>query len=258
MNYTSLLYSQANSVATITFNRPQARNALDEVVRHELQAAVARARVDDAVKAVVIAANGPGFSAGTDLGESAKLKDTHRLFEEYQRAFTQIQDCPKPVIAAVQGVCAGIGASLALACDLVVMGESAFIYLAFANLGFIPDGGICQRLVRQVGSKRAYEFIVDAARISAQDCLALGLVNKVVEDGLIVKEAQLWGERLSHSSPTALKFTKQLIQHAYQFELGDTLRLEAGMQFTCIAGDDGQEGIQAFHEKRKPTFKGKY
>lgn len=258
MSDTSLLYSQAHSVAIITLNRPQARNALDEVMRHELQAAVSRARVDNSVKAVVIAASGPGFSAGTDLSETAKLKDTHRLFEEYQRVFTQIQDCPKPVIAAVQGVCAGIGASLALACDLVVMGESAYIYLAFANLGFIPDGGICQRLVHQIGSKRAYEFIVDATRISARDCLAMGLVNKVVEDGRIIEEAQLWGERLSHSSPTALKFTKQLVQEASQFELTDTLRLEAGMQFTCIAGEDGQEGIQAFHDKRKPTFKGEY
>ncbi len=168
MEYTRIGYEQQNQVATITLDRPKAMNAIDEPMRFELFHAFNAAMADDQVRAIVIRANGDGFSAGTDLQEAFERQDNYGLLEDqYRPLINQVLECPKPVIAAVQGACAGVGASIALACDLMVMGESAFIYLAFANVGLIPDGGMCWHLARNLGYKRAYQIIAEADRIPA-------------------------------------------------------------------------------------------
>ncbi len=258
MSFNHILYGINNRVATITLNRPEAMNAIHAGLRDDILAAVSGAASDPGVKVIVINAIGKGFSSGTDLQEASDKHDTYSLLEdEYKSVFNQILHCPKPVIAAVHGPCAGVGASLALACDLIIMGENAYIYLAFANVGLIPDGGMCWHLVHNIGYKRAYQVIAEAGRIIARDALDYGLVNKVVDDEKLHEEAQAWAERLSHAAPLTLKFSKQVLQQAVRMDLSDTMRLEASLQSMCSNSEDSKEAIQAFFDKRKPVFTGK-
>lgn len=258
MEYTRIGYEQQNQVATITLDRPKAMNAIDEPMRFELFHAFNAAMADDQVRAIVIRANGDGFSAGTDLQEAFERQDNYGLLEDqYRPLINQVLECPKPVIAAVQGACAGVGASIALACDLMVMGESAFIYLAFANVGLIPDGGMCWHLARNLGYKRAYQIIAEADRIPASRCLDFGLANKVVSDDALASEAQDWAERLATRAPLTLKYAKQALQQAQRKDLADTMQVEAGLQALCSVSEDHQEGVKAFFEKRKPEFQGR-
>ncbi len=164
---------------------------------------------------------------------------------------------PQLTVAAVNGACAGVGASLALACDLMVMGESAFIYLAFANVGLVPDGGMCWHLARNIGYKRAYQVIAEAGRITAAQCLEYGLTNKVVNDDALLDESQAWAGSLAERAPLTLKYAKQALQQAMRKDLADTMREEAGLQALCSVSEDHKEGVQAFFDKRKPDFKGR-
>jgi len=257
MPYQSILYSTANRVATVTLNRPETLNALNEPIRNDVYDALGRAMNDPEVRAIVIAANGRGFSSGTDLQEAADKQTYDLLEEEYKPVFNRVMQSPKPVIAAVHGVCAGVGASFALACDLIVMGENAFIYLAFANVGLIPDGGMCWHLARSMGPRRAYQVIAEGGRIPAGECLELGLVNKVVPDDKLLDEATQWAQRLAQAAPLALKYAKVAVQQAMRCDLSDTMRLEAGLQSMCATSRDGEEGVRAFLEKRKPVFTGR-
>lgn len=257
MQYESILYTTTNRVALITLNRPETLNALNEPMRNDIFDALGRAANDAEVRAIVVAANGRGFSSGTDLQEAADKQTFTLLEEEYKPVFNRVMQCPKPVIAAVNGVCAGVGASFALACDLIVMGESAFIYLAFANVGLIPDGGMCWHLARGMGPRRAYQVIAEGGRVPAADCLGLGLANKVVPDEALLDEATQWAERLGQAAPLALKYAKLAVQQAMRNDLADTMRLEAGLQSMCATSEDGREGVRAFLEKRKPVFSGR-
>lgn len=258
MNYETIDYTVANHVAVITLNRPDALNAINETMRNDIYDAIGKSSTDPEVRTIVIAANGRGFSSGTDLEEAAGKPDTYSMLEdEYKPVFNLILQCPKPVIAAVNGACAGVGASLALACDLIVMAENAYIMLAFANVGLIPDGGLCWHLMRSVGYRRAYQVIAEGGRINSRECLGAGLVNKVVGDERLLEETLQWAERLNQAAPLPLKFAKQALQQAARMDLLDTMRLEASLQSICANSEDGAEGVTAFLEKRKPVFQGK-
>ena len=253
-----ILYAVDKHVATITMNHPASMNALNRQFRNDLLAAIGQAVTDVGVKGIVIASSGKGFCSGTDLGELEQGIDIFSLLEdEYKPILTAIMQSPKPVIAAVNGACAGIGASLALACDLVVMSENAFIFLAFAKVGLIPDGGMCWHLARNIGYKRAFEVIAEAGRIDAQRCKELGLVNKVVANESLLEEVQQWAQRLITSAPLTLQYSKQVLQQAMRLDLNDTMRVEAAMQTICAASSDSKEGVTAFKQKRAPNFTGK-
>ena len=257
MSYTAIEYSITDGIAHIVLNKPKSMNAFDAELRDDLREAVKASSANELVKVVVISANGRGFSSGTDLVE-AQTKEVYSLLEgEYRPVIAAIRDCPKPVIAAVNGACAGVGASIALACDLVTMSESAFMFLAFAQVGLIPDGGMFWHLVNSVGHKRAYQLMIEGGRISASQCEQFGMANHVFNDETLVSETLSWAQKLSMAAPLTLKFSKQVLQQASEMNLYETLRLEAAAQSICSTSADGKEGIAAFLEKRKPVFTGR-
>jgi len=258
MTYEFIEYSVTNRVATITLNRPDAMNAMNKGMRDDLCAGIDSATSDEDVRIIVINGNGKSFCAGPDLAEVANASCLYDLIEDdYKRIFARLLSSSKPVIAAVNGATAGVGASITLACDLIIMGENAFLFLAFANMGLIPDGGICWQLARQLGAKRAYQLIAEAARIPAQDCVDWGLANKVVADDCLLSEAQTWAERLTRSAPLTMKYSKHVLQQAMNAEYMDTMRMESGIQQMCYKTEDSKEAIKAFFEKREPVFIGK-
>ena len=258
MAYEFILYGVQNRVATITLNRPEAMNAMHKGLRDDLIAGIEQAGADDNVRTIVINGSGRSFTSGPDLEEVTTSPCLYDLIEDdYKRIYNTILNCSKPIIAAVHGAAAGVGASITLACDLVIMGENAFLFLAFANMGLIPDGGICWQLARNVGQKRAYQLIAEAAKIPSRDCVDWGLANKIVADDKLQEEAQAWAERLTESAPLTLKYAKQVLQQAMRLDYMDTMRGESGVQQMLYKTEDSKEAIKAFFEKRKPVFKGK-
>ncbi len=198
-----VLYEQRDALALITLNRPEVLNAFNQALRLELAAALQRAASDAAVSALVISAAGRAFSAGADLKAMDPRQITgdevrRQLEEEYGAGLRVIMDTGKPVIAAVEGLVAGIGCAYVLASDLVVMAEDAYFTLPFHNIGLIPDGGINWLLERQLGARRAFELAVDCERIPAARCRELGLVNRVVAKGAATDSgAQMGGPTVS-------------------------------------------------------------
>ena len=258
MSYEFILYNVEHRVATITLNRPDAMNAMHKGLRDDLVAGIEQAAADDDVRVIMVNGEGRSFTSGPDLEEVTNSPCLYDLIEDdYRRIHNAILNCPKPVMAVVHGASAGVGASITLACDLVIMGENAFLFLAFANMGLIPDGGICWQLARNLGPKRAYQLIAEAARIPAADCVAWGLANKVVADDSLQDEARAWAEKLTESAPLTMKYSKQVLQKAMRSDYMDVMRMESGIQQMCYKSEDSKEAIKAFFDKRKPEFKGR-
>lgn len=259
--YETLLYTTRNRVATITLNRPQVRNAFNATLRRELGEAVRQAIADDEVRAVVIAGAGQVFCAGADLGEATSSPSTFlphaQLDEEYKPVFLTIMNAPKPFLSAVNGAAAGVGSSLAMVCDLTLMADNASIYQAFGAIGLIPDGGATWHLVRTLGRKRAYDLIISGERLSAARCVELGLANRVAPAAELMDAAQCWAEELAEKAPLALRYAKQALNKAVEFDLADTISYEGALQNFCTRSADAQEGMKAFLEKRKPVFVGR-
>ncbi len=257
-----VLYEQRGAVALVTLNRPEVLNSFNQALRLESAAALARAGTDPKVCAVVLGAAGRAFSAGADLkamdprqvsGEEVR----RQLEEEYGAGLKAIRDMGKPVIAAVEGLVAGIGCAYVLASDLVVMAEDAYFTLPFHNIGLIPDGGITWLLERQLGARRAFELAVDCERVPAARCRELGLVNRVVPKGAAAETALQWASRLAARAPLAIVHTKKLLRQAATVDFDRSLRAEAAAQMECADSQDFREGVAAFLEKREPRFSGR-
>ncbi len=248
-----------NKVAYIVLNRPKAMNAISQQMRHELKQAITSVEDDPEVRVVVLRAEGRGFSSGTDLSEGLAGFDTidDQIQQEYKPVIMAIAESNKPYIASIHGACAGIGAALAMSCDLAIMAENSFIYLAFAGLSLVPDGGIAHHLVRQMGYRKAYEAFVETARIPAQDCMDYGLVNKVVADDALGDETQQWAEKLAAGAPLAQRYGKQIMRAVHTSSFEETLDLESKLQVNCSTSQDSATAIAAFFEKTTPTFVGK-
>lgn len=244
--------------ACIWFNRPQARNAFNKQQRLSLLAALEDCEADPNIRAIVLAGRGAGFCAGADLtegmGDVTQVSD--QIIGEYKPSIMLMHQSPKLYIAAVNGAAAGIGSAFAMACDYLLMEESAYIYQAFAAIALVPDGGATWQLVRTLGYRRALQMIVEGEKLPAEDCVALGLANRVVADGKVVEEALALAARLAKGAPLAQQYAKALCKEAMLQPLSEMIDREAQCQNTCITSADCAEGIDAFFNKRQAVFKG--
>ncbi|MEE4422954.1 enoyl-CoA hydratase/isomerase family protein [Streptomyces bugieae] len=263
-----VLHATDNGVSWITLNRPDALNAVTWDQRERLIGLLADASADPDVRAVVITATGKAFCAGADLrgspssgertGGERVCGDVARMIRRgAQRFIAAVLDCEKPVIAAVNGTAAGLGAHLAFACDLVLAAESARFIEVFARRGLVPDGGGAYLLPRLIGPQRAKELMFFGDAVPAAEAERLGLVNRVVPDGELAKTAREWAERLAAGPTRALALTKQLVNASFETDRAAAFAAEASAQEITMSTADAQEGVAAFVERRSPTYRGR-
>ena len=251
-------YEQHGHVALITLNRPDAMNSFTSQLSFDLLDALEKAHHDDEVRVVVLTGEGRSFSAGADLKSGFEGREVYgKLQYEYRPVMSAIATMPKPVIAAVPGSAAGIGLSLALTCDLLIMGDNAFLLSPFTTISLVPDGGLNWLLVRQLGYRRAFQLSVESERIDAERCVQLGLANKAVPAEELQSAALEWGDRLARRAPLSMAATKKVMRHAVDHDWASSFDAEAELQQKLVGCDDNEEGVQAFFEKREPAFKGK-
>jgi len=258
-DYETVKYTQDDAVAIITIFRPDAMNSFNTELRGDLLAAFQRAAGDDSVRAVVLTGEGRSFSAGADLKGSLSTERTveQQLQEEYRPVLECMAEMGQPVIAAVGGSAAGIGMSYALACDLLIMADNAFLLSPFTTISLVPDGGLNWLMVHQLGYRRAFQLSVESERISADRCVELGLANRTVPAESLLDDAVTWAKSLAERAPLSLAATKKAMRHAASGSWASTFDIEAPLQSQLRASEDCAEGVDAFFEKRKPDFKGK-
>ena len=250
-------YELQGAVAVITLNRPDSMNAFDTALRAEVVEAFEKARDDDSVRVVVFTGEGRCFSAGADLKAGIDRDVEEILQVEYRPLQEAIATIPKPVIAAVPGSAAGIGLSMALQCDLLIMADNAFLLSPFTTISLVPDGGLNWLLVRQLGYRRAFQLSVESERIPAERCVELGLANKAVPAGELQSAAMEWAQVIAKRAPLSLAATKEVMRFAADNGWSEAYDMEAKLQGELLGSEDNQEGISAFFEKRAPEFKGK-
>jgi 2-(1,2-epoxy-1,2-dihydrophenyl)acetyl-CoA isomerase len=256
--FETVRYAQDGAVALVTIYRPDAMNSFNEELRRDLLAACERAADDSSVRAVVITGEGRSFSAGADLkGSLDPDKSIQDMLQaEYRPVFECIASMGKPVIAAVGGSAAGIGMSLALHCDLLIMADNAFLLSPFTTISLVPDGGLNWLLVHQVGYRRAFQLSIESERIGAARCVELGLANRAVPAESLLDEAINWAKSLADRAPLSIAATKKAMRHAASESWASTFDVEAPLQQVLRQSSDSAEGVAAFLEKRKPNFKG--
>jgi len=258
-----VMVSRDGRVATVEFNRPEAMNAVDAPMRHGLLTVFDELARSAEVGAVVLTGAGKGFCAGADLKKAAANPDkslrrlARSLVHEYQPLFECITRMDKPVIAAVNGGAVGIGMSLALPCDFLVMADNGFLLSPFVSIGLIPDGGAAWFLTRRIGYGRALEVLTDGQKLGAARSLELGIANRVAPPEALLATAQKWAAELAARAPTALALTKRIARLSMSMTLSDALTLEAELQSVCANTEDAREAISAFSEKRAPRFTGR-
>ena len=261
--YADVRYRVEDAVAHLELHRPDALNAWTPGMGRELLDAVRRAAADDDVRAVLITGAGRAFCAGADVKNQRELTPdgdpdlSSRLREIYNPIVEEIRATPKPYVAAVQGACAGLGVSLALACDLVLATEDAYFLLAFVRIGVMPDGGATAFLAERVGLARATELCMLGEKLPAARAEQWGLVNAVHPVDDLRDAAEALAGRLTQAPTVALGSMKTALTAAAQRHLADQLELEANLQQRHAITADYREGRQAFLEKRTPVYRGR-
>lgn len=261
-NPSLVLRAEQRGVLTLTLNRPQALNSFTGALHAELLAALRAAAADASVRCVVLTGAGRGFCAGQDLADpeiapslEAEPRDIGNLIElRYKPLVETITGFPVPIIAAVNGVAAGAGANVALACDLVIAGRSASFLQAFAKIGLIPDAGGTWLLPRLVGRARAMGLAMLADKLPAEDAERMGLIWKCVDDAALAADAQALGERLAAMPVKALVEIRQAFARSADLTLSEALTMEGEVQRGLGFSRDYREGVTAFLGKRAPTF----
>jgi len=258
--YQTILYSTEDAVALIRMNRVERRNAFTPEMLAELNDAFHRAEQDPTVRAIVLTGEGPTFSAGQDLSiftgeiDAANVREAIKSY--YKPLILRMVTMPKIIIGAINGGAAGAGASLALACDLRIMAEDAYILQAFSNIGLVPDAGSTWFMARMVGYSRALQLCIEAERILAPRCLQLGLCNKVVTGSFLMHKTLEWANTLASRPTKALGWTKQALNASMHSSLDAAIDYEAELQAHAIATHDHREGVMAFLQKREAVFRG--
>lgn len=248
----TLLIGQEGPILTLTLNQPAKLNPLDLPQWEELAQALSRARDNDEIHAVVLTGSGRAFSAGADIRAMRERRDPAQQvarLDQINAVLQQLANLPKPTIAALNGVAAGIGASLALACDLIVADEQASLVCSWVKIGMAPDGGASWRLVHMIGTRRAKELLMTARPLPAAEALAWGLINQVAAAGQALPQAHALARTIAGFSPHALRHAKALADHAATASLADQLAAEAQAQGECIATPEFQAAVAAFLER---------
>lgn len=256
----TVLLVKENGVGYITLNRPDKYNSFNREMALALQAALDDCGADDAVRCICITGAGKGFCSGQDLAEATNPspEDFERLVREhYNATITRLRQIEKPIIAAVNGVAAGAGANIALACDIVLATNSASFIQAFSKIGLIPDSGGTWFLPRLIGMQRAAALMFTGDKVTAQDAVAMGMIYKAFSDEDFVIEVRKMAESMAQMPTLGIGLTKRLLNHSFSNSIEQQLAMEKEVQVQAGSSYDFKEGVQAFLEKRKPQFKGK-
>ena len=263
MGYETIIVEKKNQIARITLNRPQALNALNETMGEELNTALKEAERDPETRCLIITGAGRAFSAGEDV---SGLKDRYaggahpslgdHLRKKYHPIILRIRNMEKPIIARINGIAAGSGASIALACDIRIASEEAGLKQAFIGVGLVPDSGSSYFLARTLGLGRALELIMTGRTVGAKEAEAFGLVNKTVAAADLDRTVDEMAERLSNGPTKALGLSKRVVNRASVLELSEALEYEAQNQDIAGKTKDHLEAVRAFLEKRQPRFSG--
>ncbi|AMM52834.1 enoyl-CoA hydratase [Rufibacter sp. DG15C] len=254
-----LQYSVTNGIATITLNRPEVFNAFDDQQSYELQDALKQVTRDVNVRVVILTGAGRAFCSGQDLkaiagAEKRSLADS--LHKRYNPIIRAMRELPKPIICRLNGVAAGAGCSLALACDYVVASTEASLIEVFVNVGLVLDSGSSYFLPRLVGMRKAFELSTLGTKVKADEALRLGLVNQVVAPEELDAAVQEIAERYACAPTKAIGLMKKMLNKSFESSLDEMLDYEAYCQEIAGNSSDNREGVAAFNEKRKPVFTG--
>lgn len=264
MTYETILFDVSQHVATITLNRPDTYNALTVEMYKELLDALKQCTRNDDIRAVILTGSGKAFSSGADLSGVLSQDDNFNVGDMLRgglnRIVTAIRQLEKPVVAVINGVMAGAGGGIALSCDMRIASDKAsFVFAAFSSIGIIPDAGTTYFLPQLVGVSKALELSLFANgknRVSPEEALQLGIVNRVIPHDNLAEESKVFGLQLANMATKAVGLTKRAMYKSVENTLADALETEAQLQTVCFETKDFQEGVTAFFEKRDPEFKG--
>jgi enoyl-CoA hydratase/carnithine racemase len=251
--------SVSGPVATLTLNRPQVRNAIDDAMRGELVAALDRVSRDDAIRALVLTGAGKSFCAGGDVkGMQQRLAappgevafNGWRRQQRTHHAVAALHALPKPTIAAVNGAAAGLGCDLALCCDFIVAADAATFAMTYVLRGLIPDGGGMYFLPRRVGLSRAKELIYSGRTVAADEALRIGMVDRVTAAASLLDDAQAWAAELCRGAPAALALSKSILDQTFELSVEQVFAMGSQAQAICYTSRDHLESVAAFLDKR--------
>jgi enoyl-CoA hydratase len=258
VKYQTIVESREGAIGIITLNRPEAMNALNVTMVHELIQAVDTFEKDESVRCILIAGSERAFSAGADIKEMSGMTAVQMaMTEHFFPLWDKVGRCNKPIVAAVSGFVLGGGLELAMSCDVIIASETTQMGQPEIDIGIMPGGGGTQRLARAVGKYKAMEMILTGRRIGAEEAKTLGLVSRVVPKEAYLSEGIKVANEIASKSPVAVKLAKMAVNKAFEMGLGPGLDFERELFYMLFASDDQKEGMNAFMQKRKPEFKGR-
>ena len=259
MDYKTLLFELDGGVATVTLNRPERLNALNDDMRADYSQLFQELQNNDEIGVVIFTGAGRAFSAGGDISYFEREWSTRKFREENHRLtqfFDELELIEKPVLAAINGPCTGAGLQITLSCDIRIASDRAEFGFRENNIGLIPGAGGCSRLVKLIGYGKSKELIFTGEMIAAAEAERIGLVNRVVPHDDLMTHTRALAEHLLTRAPEALGLAKRLLWHSVNSDFSTGRMLEALAQSVLIKSRDHKEGIKAFREKRKPKFTG--
>lgn len=259
--YNTLLFTNENGICRITLNRPEVFNSFNEEMSSEILDALKKAAKDESIRVIVLTGSGKAFCSGQDLkdikGKLGERSLSESVLKRYNPMIMAIREMPKPVVCMLNGVAAGAGASLALACDIIVASEAASLIEVFSNIGLVPDSGSSYFLPHLVGYQKAFELITLAPKVTAQEAKSLGFIYKVVSPEELEAATTELAARYATGPTKSHAMVKKMLSRALHSSLPDALQYEAYCQEIAGRTSDYVEGVTSFIEKRKPEFRGK-